>query len=336
MSKQFINEVSRMKDLFGYKKGQVISEQVNTFNPAQQYGVKGTKVEEYPECIRNFGNPRESQSGKEYSIVGTGEYKGYYFYANTGDNVNPKGRVMKSDGTMGDYTCFNNRLVIDGNYFNTTPTTKPTTPTTKPTTDVTKQPTQWTAEPATLDDDKNTLKKQMTGEKVKQLQTGLDIKGRGGKSLVTGKFWTLTDTKLKQLYPTEYTTQKGVTKTLFDKIVNQKSTAKDAGTAAPVATTADAGTAAPVATTADVVTAGTAGLVAPVAPATTTPAAYYKTLYDAGLIQGEPSEGGDRRIRYKGPELNAEQQDSLTKAMENMGYEFARKGNDNRLVYRKK
>lgn len=28
MSKQFINEVSRMKDLFGYKKGQVISEQV--------------------------------------------------------------------------------------------------------------------------------------------------------------------------------------------------------------------------------------------------------------------------------------------------------------------
>ena len=27
MSKQFINEVSRMKDLFGYKKGQVISEQ---------------------------------------------------------------------------------------------------------------------------------------------------------------------------------------------------------------------------------------------------------------------------------------------------------------------
>jgi hypothetical protein len=30
MSKQFINEVNRMKDLFGYKKGQVISEQLTT------------------------------------------------------------------------------------------------------------------------------------------------------------------------------------------------------------------------------------------------------------------------------------------------------------------
>jgi hypothetical protein len=32
MSKQFINEVSRMKDLFGYKKGQVISEQKYTIS----------------------------------------------------------------------------------------------------------------------------------------------------------------------------------------------------------------------------------------------------------------------------------------------------------------
>ena len=325
MKREFINEVSRMKDLFGYKKGQVISEQV-TFNPVQQYGVKGTKVEEYPECVRNFGNPTPNQDKTQYAINGTGEYKGFQFYANTGDNVTQKGRVLKSDGTMGDYTCFNNRLVIDGNYFNTTPTT-PTTPTT----DVTKQPTQWTAEPATLDDDKNTLKKQMTGEKVKQLQTGLDIKGRGGKSLVTGKFWTLTDTKIKQLYPTEYTTQKGVTKTLFDKIVNQ--TLKASTAAAPTTIPLTGTTAAPVAPVAPVAPQ----LVAPVTPnlslaATTTPADYYKTLYDAGLIQGE----GNNKVRYRGPELNKEQQELLTQQMNTLGYDFNRKGNDNRLVYTKR
>ena len=34
MSKQFINELSRIKDLFGYRKGQVISEQ--NFNLSEQ------------------------------------------------------------------------------------------------------------------------------------------------------------------------------------------------------------------------------------------------------------------------------------------------------------
>jgi hypothetical protein len=59
---------------------------------------------------------------------------------------------------------------------------------------------------------------------------------------------------------------------------------------------------------------------------------YYKTLYNAGLIQGE----GGNRVRYRGPELSKDQQDKLTQAMTNLGYEFYRKGNDKRLVYRKK
>jgi len=42
MSKQFINEVSRMKDLFGYKKGQVISEQdFKPFDPNGSYPSLG-------------------------------------------------------------------------------------------------------------------------------------------------------------------------------------------------------------------------------------------------------------------------------------------------------
>jgi hypothetical protein len=42
MSKQFINELSRMKDLFGYKKGQVISEQdFKPFDPNGNYPSLG-------------------------------------------------------------------------------------------------------------------------------------------------------------------------------------------------------------------------------------------------------------------------------------------------------
>jgi hypothetical protein len=59
---------------------------------------------------------------------------------------------------------------------------------------------------------------------------------------------------------------------------------------------------------------------------------YYTSLSDAGLIKGE----GGNKVRYRGPELSKDQQDKLTQAMTNLGYEFYRKGNDKRLVYRKK
>jgi hypothetical protein len=346
MSKQFINEVSRMKDLFGYKRGVVISEQKflneaeipfpaepataapnstysSTWNPVAQYGIKGTKVEEYPECVRAFGNPTPNQDKTQYAINGTGEYKGFQFYANSTQN----GRVLKPDGTMGDYTCFNGKINIYGNN-STAPAAAAAA--------AAKQPTQWTKEPATLDDSNNTLKKRMTGEKVKQLQTGLDIKGRGGKSLATGKFWTLTDTKLKQLYPNEYTTQKGVTKTLFDKIVNP--TLK-ASTAAAPTTIPLAGTQAAPAT--GVTPAPELKpIVAPTA-ATTTPADYYNTLFKAGFVQGAPEEG-DNKIKInapkgqKMPNLSKEQQELITNYLNSVGYDFYRKGDDNRLVYTKR
>ena len=356
MSKQFINEVSRMKDLFDYKRGVVISEQFSmgtssleaiplasgaapvsdaknypnsVFNPAAQYGIKGTKIEEYPECVRAFGNPTPNKDKTQYSINGTGEYKGFQFYANPEDAVAEKGRVLKPDGTMGDYTCFSGKITIYGNN-STAPAAAATT---------TKQATQWIAEPATLDDDKNTLKKQMTGDKVKQLQTGLDIKGRGGKSLATGKFWTLTDAKLKELYPTEYTTQKGVTKTLFDKIVNPtlKASTAPAPTTIPLAGTS----AAPATGATPAAGAAPAPALKPiVAPtvAPTRPEAYFETLKTAGFIEGE----GQNTVRFraprgqKTPNLSKEQQDLLTQHMNNAGYDFRRKGNDNRLVYTKR
>jgi hypothetical protein len=64
MSKQFINEVSRMKDLFGYKKGQVISEQdFKPFDPNGSYpslGIGGNKSMFTPKQIEaiNAGWPK--------------------------------------------------------------------------------------------------------------------------------------------------------------------------------------------------------------------------------------------------------------------------------------
>jgi len=89
-----------------------------------------------------------------------------------------------------------------------------------PTSELSKTSTKtaWKAEPANLDDAANTLKKGMKGDKIKLLQQKLDIKGKNNQSLITGNFWDYTDTALMQKYPNEYTTEKGVTKTLFDKI----------------------------------------------------------------------------------------------------------------------
>lgn len=47
-------------------------------------------INSYPECVRQFGKPQLSPSGKEWSIVGTGDvFYGYRFY-NTGKVFKPK------------------------------------------------------------------------------------------------------------------------------------------------------------------------------------------------------------------------------------------------------
>ena len=390
MKKQFINEVSRMKNLFDYKRGVVISVQkflneaeipyptdlpkdaydaimkfsednkkanvgsylVSTqaaeidkkygagtfkkFTDAGGYDVlmrtstftgipapaavaiKGSTKEEYPECVKVFGNPVASPSGKQYSIIGTGDWANYYFYPNGGYG---DFTITGTKPPHGKYSCNGNTIKIE--------------PSVQPPAAATKQATQWTAEPATLDDDKNTLKKQMTGEKVKQLQTGLDIKGRGGKSLATGKFWTLTDAKLKELYPTEYTTQKGVTKTLFDKIVNP--TLKASTAAAP--TTIPAAGVTPAGTTPAAPAAGTppATVTAPQMPAVAakqTPEEIYNTLKSGSLVQGDL---GNNNIRIDAKAVNDEQRKKLQEYMTSNGYEYRRtKNRDGRLVYTKR
>lgn len=76
---------------------------------------------------------------------------------------------------------------------------------------------EFTPEPDILSDTV-TLKKGMTGEKIRQIQEVIKPTGRKGTPLITGNFWVYTDQALKKQFP-EYQTERGVTKSLFDKIV---------------------------------------------------------------------------------------------------------------------
>jgi hypothetical protein len=193
---------------------------------------------------------------------------------------------------------------------------------------------KFTPEPKTLDDQNNVLKKGMTGSKIKQLQQFIGLTGKSGQPLITGNFGGLTDTKLKELYPNEYSTDKGVNLTLFNKITSLKKQVTNVDKVEPAkpAQPIDPTTMQPIQPT-----NATQTVTAPAVPAVnqsaaTTPGDYYKTLYNAGLIQGE----GNNRVRYKGPELNDEQQKLLTQYMDSAGYDFYRKGGDKRLVYVKR
>jgi hypothetical protein len=74
-------------------------------------------------------------------------------------------------------------------------------------------------EPAKLDDDKNTLKYNMSGEKVGQLQKCINLTDSSGNTLITKYFGDKTNTKLKSLYP-EYNPETGIGLTLYNKIIS--------------------------------------------------------------------------------------------------------------------
>ena len=107
MSKQFINEVSRMKDLFGYKKGQVISEQVTAkqteamnagWGPVTDETAKslavgpdgkilpkqvGTTTDEFSKfpCVKSLKTEKKA-TAKATGVpmkIGEGNLKQYYF-----------------------------------------------------------------------------------------------------------------------------------------------------------------------------------------------------------------------------------------------------------------
>jgi hypothetical protein len=156
MKKEIINEMDRMRSLFGYKRGVVISEQpdekfdtsdnkqinrelnapppkpatsTSVAPPEASTSIKGSNKSEYPECVQKFGNPKPSQSGKQYSIVGTGDWKDYFFYSN-GKYGSFKIGTPPPHGT---YSCNNGVIVMGGDTNKPVVLNKPKKPVTIPT-----------------------------------------------------------------------------------------------------------------------------------------------------------------------------------------------------------
>lgn len=92
MKTQINEELNLIKYLFNYEKGKVISEQNNILLTE----TDGKTKEEYPDCVRQFGEPTAG-GGNLYSINGTGDFTGYRFFNNN--------RVQTPDTSMVNYFC---------------------------------------------------------------------------------------------------------------------------------------------------------------------------------------------------------------------------------------
>jgi hypothetical protein len=314
MSKQFINEVSRMKNLFDYKRGVVISEQVpNKFDPNGYYPSLGIG-----------GGNKSKFTPKQIEAIKAGWPQAISDEFAKNLPVDKNGKIIPKK---------------DEPVTKSEPTTKSVNKSvTKPVNKQTSTSKDTYMSPIEL--------KQNVGNKtgVQAFQDWLDTtysgwhkkyqklngevnKGYGKFGLYTNDAWNEHKKEYLNKNPNLAADMKTDSTVPPTDVTGQASqttqTAQQGQTAQPAQTAKAPQLANATPKNVDLSLA-----------ASITPEKYYEQLYKTGLIQGEP--GGDNRIRYKGPELNAEQQALLTKAMENMEYEFYRKGNDNRLVYRKK
>jgi hypothetical protein len=356
MNKNIITELSRMKDLFIYEKGKVISEQrfeaeprdnfkpfskpeKKTTNPVvnqpKQKNTPETNVDVFANfpCLATFSTEKKATSKGTKSLkIGSGNFSQYMFESD--------GTLYSNGQEYGTWKCGTkpNTININGKELSVGGTQK--TPPAGQKTKQSKQPSSNQGDtylaPPEL--------KQKVGDKtgVQAFQDWLDktysgwhtkYKTLNGETLKGyGKFGPLTSAAWTK-YKTEYIKQNPNLAQDVQKIQSKTDSGQEdddfVADAEPGATpqTAQAGTS---------LTSGKqlANATAPTLKQTKTPEEYYKELYDKKLIEGDPE--GQGRLRYRGPELNQEQQNMLTAAMDKMGYEFLRKGNDKRLVYRKK
>lgn len=112
MKINLVEELSRMKNLFGYERGKVISEQQFEIGklPFPTYQrTKGSAKEDYPSCVQVFGEPKTDTQGKSYYIKGTGDWNDYYFFSN---NYYGQFSITGSKPPHGSFYCKDNVIVL--------------------------------------------------------------------------------------------------------------------------------------------------------------------------------------------------------------------------------
>jgi hypothetical protein len=303
MNKNLITELSRMKDLLVYKKGRVISEQDNQLQKMDDDYLNskptGTPDENHGlrQCNTNYNGP--------CNIIWDGYIKNY-----VGEDL-----WVKKFGKVPDLVGDKDNKPKTKQYEQ--PATTQRTNYLRPT-----ELIQNVGNKTGVQAFQDWLDEKYSGwhPKYKTL-SGDALKGYGKFGPNTSAAWAK--------YKTEYLKQNPNLSQEAKKITS--TTQVDATKQTPQAD-ATQKTAQPEAS----LTSGKrlASTNAPSPIQNKTPEEYYQELYDKKLITGDPE--GQGRLRYRGPELNFDQQNLLTAAMDKMGYEFLRKGNDKRLVYRKK
>jgi hypothetical protein len=293
MNKNLITELNRMKDLLGYKKGKVISEQLTQ---KQREAVNAG----YPATISD-------EAAKKLPVGPDGKIVPKTTTPNTNDTQKNTPSAAANLGAS-----FGNIGASEKKPAETQRTNYLTVP------ELMKKVGDKTGVQAFQD----WLDKTYSGWHAKyKTLNGDALKGYGKFGPLTSAAWTK--------YKSEYLKQNPNLSQDVKKISSTTQAAANTQTPQSGATqqTAQAGAS---------LTSGQqlANSTAPTLKQNKTPEEYYKELYDKKLIEGDPE--GQGRLRYRGPELNFDQQNLLTAAMDKMGYEFLRKGNDKRLVYRKK
>ena len=249
-SKKIISEVQRMKSLFGYKKGVVISEQEvfedvigaperQDLAAVQKQNVSKTTGSPEQAIVNQIVNATVgagTNPNKVYDAVSKITSAQQFWNVNAGlkaaGNKYDFAQIINDEyGLMNweDVQKIINKLKewgitataekqgskgMKGNSFKITSTGIPNTPVPPPTTVV---KTVFTP------NEKFPLKFQQQGEKIKQLQQALDVRNKTGQPNITGKFWTATEAKLKEKASQlgfTYDRNTGVTEAMFNDIIN--------------------------------------------------------------------------------------------------------------------
>lgn len=240
--KEIISEISRMKSLFGYKKGVVLSEQIFAGQNPAQFSTTQQQSGFLVDCTGVGGLPTTAQMQQNFATNSglnpkTPENK-IFFCDTTAMNkklnelkpnqtqqrltnisatfskVDAQG-IIRSPGSAFDGTPWNSYVETYQIRPDEIESAKATlSPANAPKTQQQQQP-QFVAE-------KFPLKYMMQGEKVKQLQQALGLKTKSGQPNITGKFYNATQTAL-DLKARElgiaYDRNKGLDEASFNEII---------------------------------------------------------------------------------------------------------------------
>lgn len=213
-NKNILSEVSRMKSLFGYQRGVVISEQTQQLTPAQMAALN-----------QGFG-PLNAQAADLLVKQGKVKLNTLPFTTQTNLANNPVTPRANVDPNA-DYFKNPDGTVQVKELPAVTVTAKK------------KAQQQKTATPVKFVPEKFPLKYMMQGENVKKLQQALNVVDKEGKANISGKFYNATqtalDAKAKEL-GLKYDRNVGLDQESFNQIIQASQPQKQLAKVEPVAT----------------------------------------------------------------------------------------------------